>query len=84
MGGDEFAALIPSGGVLRPWDILAARDRFINEFNSRRSKPYRFSISLGVHEAVIHTGYDLQSAITVADNLLYIEKREKKKRESRQ
>ena len=82
MGGDEFAAIMPSGSGLRPWDILAGRDRFINEFNSRRNKPYKFSISLGVHDAYIRNGYDLQSAISVADNLLYIEKKEKKKREA--
>ncbi|MBR1832050.1 MAG: GGDEF domain-containing protein [Ruminiclostridium sp.] len=82
MGGDEFAAIMPSGADLRPWDILAERDRFINEFNAGRNKPYKFSISLGVHDAYIRNGYDLQSAISVADNLLYIEKKEKKKREA--
>ena len=81
MGGDEFAAVLPPGTKLRPWDILSARDAFVKEFNSRKNKPYTFGISLGAHEAYIRNGYDLQSAISVADNLLYIEKKEKKRRE---
>ena len=83
MGGDEFAAILPPDTVLRPWDIAAARDAFVNEFNSRRSKQYRFSISIGIHDSYIKNGYDLQSSISIADSLLYIEKSEKKKREGK-
>ncbi len=80
MGGDEFAAILPLGSSLRPWDVLQARSRFVTEFNERKNRPYRFDISIGVHDAIIRNGYELQSAISVADNLMYIEKKERKKR----
>lgn len=80
MGGDEFAAIIPLDSSLRPWDIIQARSRFVAEFNKRKNRPYKFDISIGVHEAIIRNGYELQGAISVADNLMYIEKKERKKR----
>lgn len=80
MGGDEFAAILPLDSSLRPWDIIQARSRFVTEFNERKNKPYSFNISIGVHDAIIRNGYELQSAISVADNLMYIEKKERKKR----
>lgn len=81
MGGDEFAAILPLDSSLRPWDVLQARSRFVKEFNERKNRPYRFDISIGVHDAIIRNGYELQSAISVADNLMYIEKKDKKKRQ---
>ena len=80
MGGDEFAAIMISEPDLRPWDILAARDAFVKKFNSRKNKPYQFNVSIGVHDALIKNVYDLQSAVNIADSLLYIEKKEKKRR----
>lgn len=81
MGGDEFAAIIPIDSLLRPWDVIQARSRFVAEFNERKNRPYKFDISIGVHEAIIRNGYELQGAISVADNLMYIEKKERKKRQ---
>ena len=78
MGGDEFAAV-----TLKTDDIDAAvlrsrKKEFADNFNTAGKKPYKFDISLGIAECECFDSYDLKAAMDKADDLLYVEKNNKK------
>lgn len=77
MGGDEFAAIVPVASGVAVEALRARKEAYIQHFNESKKKPYPFGISLGMLECVCGDSYDLKAALDKADDLLYLEKREK-------
>ena len=84
LGGDEFAAVVPKQGSESPDEYLRRKDEFVRQANSSHSRPYTFDLSVGMTEAACENGYGLRAALDKADDLLYIEKQNKKKQRNRQ
>ena len=78
MGGDEFAAVVPKSGDVTIGALAERKERFIQSFNESQEKPYSFGLSMGLHECVCQNSEELSAALDQADDLLYIEKRNKK------
>lgn len=78
MGGDEFAAIVPVTPGLTVEALTGRKEAFITRFNESKEKPYHFDVSVGMHECLCENGYDLRVALDRADDLLYIEKSNKK------
>lgn len=78
MGGDEFAAIVPAASDVTIEDLTGRKEQFIRQFNDSGEKPYQFGVSVGMYECVCTNSYDLGAALDRADDLLYIEKRNKK------
>ena len=78
MGGDEFAAILPAAPDVSLASLAERKERFIERFNASQEKPYRFGVSIGMHECACCNAYDLGAALDQADDLLYEEKRDKK------
>lgn len=81
MGGDEFAAIVPVSPDISAGLLKERKEQFIEAFNESKEKPYTFGVSMGVLECVCENSYDLRAAIDKADDLLYIEKSQKKRME---
>lgn len=79
IGGDEFAILII--GV--DYNLLSNYREWIvyhtAEYNHQSGKPYQLSISMGAVSFKCEVDTKIESLITQADNLLYEQKRLKKK-----
>lgn len=71
MGGDEYAAVVFKDIVGSSDELYAAKDRYIEELNSKAEKPYRISMSMGLYECVCADSYDLKEAMDKADGELY-------------
>lgn len=80
MGGDEFAAMIPASSNVTIEDLTGRKEGFIQRFNESKEKPYHFGLSMGMIKRVCDNSYDLRAALDKADDLLYIEKSNKKKK----
>lgn len=78
MGGDEFAAIVPAGPEMSTDSLYGRKEQFIRRFNESNEKPYRFGLSMGLHACVCRDSDDLSAAMNRADDLLYIEKSQKK------
>ncbi len=78
MGGDEFAAVILKTDGIDEALLRARKKEFVDELNLTGKKPYSFDISLGIAECECSDSYDLKAAMDKADDLLYIEKNNKK------
>ncbi|MCH5288200.1 MAG: GGDEF domain-containing protein [Christensenellaceae bacterium] len=79
MGGDEFAAIVPLPEGVTVASLTSRKEAFIRRFNESKEKPYQFGVSLGMHECACQNSDDLGAALNKADDLLYIEKRNKKR-----
>lgn len=77
MSGDEFAAIVPVASGVAVEALRARKEAYIQRFNESKEKPYPFGVSLGMLECVCGNSYDLKAALDKADDLLYLEKREK-------
>lgn len=82
MGGDEFAAVLPASAEVSIETLTGRMKQLIREFNESREKPYYFDTSIGMVESACGNSYDLKAAFDKADDLLYIEKSQKKKEEN--
>ncbi len=80
MGGDEFAAFAIITQESCTDKIKDRIQKSMKEFNDQSDKPYYVNISIGVHEFVIDDTVEFEQVLTKADEELYIEKKEKKKR----
>lgn len=78
MGGDEFAAIVPKSHDVTIEALAASKERFIRDFNDSQEKPYTFGLSMGLYECACENSQELSKALDQADDLLYIEKRNKK------
>lgn len=78
MGGDEMAAITLKSDSTSVESLRRRKDDFVANFNDSHQKPYKFDLSLGIVESVCGNSYDLKAAIDKTDDLLYIEKNEKK------
>ena len=78
-GGDEFAAILPCATQEQLAEAIARKQHFLALYNESSGKPYQLDISVGFLLVQCASIYDLKNAIDDADNLLYEEKREKKR-----
>lgn len=84
MGGDEFAAIVPMPSSTTIEELTGRKEAFIRGFNESKEKPYRFDLSVGIHECAFTDSLDLKTALYKADDLLYTEKSIKKANSSRE
>lgn len=78
LGGDEYAVICKKDN--HSIDFYKNQiDKFINNFNTSKEKPYHFDMSIGIVEKQCDNVFDIQEALDKADGLLYIEKQRKKK-----
>lgn len=77
-GGDEFI-IFAADYTENDADELTARiNRNIQILNSSRKKPYTLSASIGYHITCPQQGMDVFHLVTVADNVMYENKKKKK------
>ena len=79
MGGDEFYCLIPSGGKASCREQQERMERMVEEYNEQ-SELVKISIACGFARFDIRIDYDLNSTAKRADQLMYQNKEEMKKR----
>ena len=82
LGGDEFAAVIPANSDDDTEAYNAKRNSFLGAANKALNKPYSFGLSVGIIKERCENSYDLRAALDKADDLLYIEKSQKKRRKA--
>ncbi len=82
-GGDEFAGILPDAAPEMLEAAAARKQHFLKLFNETSGKPYTLDVSAGFLLVQCASVYDLKNAIDDADNLLYDEKREKKRNRAR-
>lgn len=78
LGGDEFAAF-----TMETTDAEFIRSRIVkalNDFNSTNDCPYQLSISIGFVELEAHPSVCLDDLLKRADEAMYINKQEKKRK----
>lgn len=78
LGGDEFAAFTME--TTDPEFIRSRINKAINEFNANSELPYQLSISMGFVELEGHPSVCLDDLLKRADEAMYINKQEKKKK----
>ena len=78
LGGDEFAILALSTGFDKPQLIIKRLNNLIDKYNERDKKPYKLSFSVGFVRYNPHTNQSLEELISIADDLMYLEKKRKK------
>ncbi len=79
MGGDEFAAMLCEDAALTVEGFIESKDSFVEEYNLSGDKPYKFGVSMGILNTRCENGYDLKAALDNADDLLYLQKKKRKK-----
>ena len=79
MGGDEFAAMLCEDAALTAEGFIESKDIFVEEYNLSGDKPYKFGVSMGILNTRCENGYDLKAALDNADDLLYLQKKKRKK-----
>lgn len=78
IGGDEFVVLAPDTSVDSA-DILPTRLQTIIENHTKKGKrPYQLSLSVGVSRFNPDTPHTVNELISQADELMYLQKKEKK------
>ncbi len=78
LGGDEFAILALSTGFTRPQLIIKRLNNLVHKYNEREKRPYKLSFSMGFAEYNPNSHNTLEELISVADDLMYMEKKRKK------
>ncbi|MBQ3920094.1 MAG: GGDEF domain-containing protein [Oscillospiraceae bacterium] len=63
LGGGEFAVIVHHSHILSIDDLIHRKDKFINEFNHSKLKPYTYNISTGILEVTCVTHEDLEMAL---------------------
>ena len=80
IGGDEFIAFTI---VDEPNLILNFKknlERELEKLNSNKDKPYYIDLSVGIKELICYPNMDLKDILKEADDVLYEDKRNNKKR----
>lgn len=78
LGGDEFAILTLSTGFDKPQVIIKRLNNLIDKYNNMERKPYKLSFSVGFVKYDKNSNQSLEELISIADDLMYIEKKRKK------
>lgn len=77
-GGDEFI-IFAADFSAEDADALTARiNSNVERFNQTKRFPFTLGASVGYHIAVPEKGEDIFNLVTVADNVMYMEKKRKK------
>ncbi|HEY9689831.1 MAG TPA: diguanylate cyclase [Coleofasciculaceae cyanobacterium] len=77
LGGDEFAVFSPECNE----SMAGMRDRLlqaVQQFNAQHDRPYHLSMSVGVVECLPGDDRSVEELIIVADERMYIHKRERR------
>ena len=80
LGGDEFVIIGKCEDVSTVQKIIERMNKEIADFNAKGKKPYQLSFSVGYAIGEAGTNTTLDKLINVADQMMYKNKREKKKR----
>lgn len=79
VGGDEYVVLVKRH-LFRSFDeIIEKKKQVIARLNEEAGKPYKINMSMGLYECVCTNSYDLKDSIDKADDILYTEKKHRKK-----
>jgi len=77
-GGDEFI-IFAADYTDQKAKLLATRiQELLTKANSQKSLPYHLATSLGYHIAIPQEGTNLFQLVTIADNIMYEQKKRKK------
>lgn len=79
IGGDEFLAYMVIDEPNLVHRIRCNIETLTKELNTYCEKPYYVEMSVGVKEVIAHTSMDLKDILKEADNVLYEDKRNKRK-----
>lgn len=77
-GGDEFIVFAADYTEERALLLKNRIHQLLDEINTTRNLPYTVATSIGYHIAVPERGVDLFQLATIADNIMYAEKKKKK------
>lgn len=78
IGGDEFAAfVIVDDAETAIKDIYQSVKNAAVRYNEKSDKPYRITISLGLHAFACEPGEKIQNYVKYADEALYADKKKK-------
>lgn len=77
-GGDEFIVFAADYTEERAAILKSRIDALLEDASRRSGKPYGLAASIGYHITVPEPGMDLFQLVTVADNIMYAEKKKKK------
>lgn len=77
-GGDEFIIFAADYTEERAMILKNSIERILQETNETSDLPYTIAASIGYHIAVPERGVDLFQLATIADNIMYAEKKKKK------
>ncbi len=80
VGGDEFVAVALSENDNMVTAIKDRLEKCTSEFNTISAKPYKISISAGFHFFECSDDVTIEDAIDLADEVLYAQKKLKKKK----
>lgn len=79
IGGDEFIAYVVIDEANLIHSIRRNIENFSEELNATCGKPYYIEMSVGVKEVISHQRMDLKDILKEADNVLYADKKNKRK-----
>ncbi len=77
-GGDEFIIFASDYTEQKAKQLSARIQELLTKANSQKSLPYHLATSLGYHIAVPQEGSNLFQLVTVADNIMYEQKKRRK------
>ena len=77
-GGDEFIVFAADYTEERAQILKNRIQQLLDEVNASGKMPYPIGASIGYHIAVPERGVDLFQLVTIADNIMYAEKKKKK------
>ncbi len=77
-GGDEFIVFAADYTEERAQILRSRIQQLLDEVNENSMMPYTIAASIGYHIAVPDRGMDLFQLVTIADNIMYAEKKKKK------
>ena len=78
--GDEFAVLALSTGFTNPELLIKRLNSAVDSYNAREKLPYRICFSIGFVEYDPMSHNSLEELVSIADDLMYSEKKRKKER----
>ncbi|NLW48843.1 MAG: GGDEF domain-containing protein, partial [Firmicutes bacterium] len=79
LGGDEFTILATDSSLNILPKIEERLSKFTKEYNLQSGKPYQLSISIGAVPFQSYESVSLENLMSQADNILYKEKKRKRK-----
>ncbi len=80
MGGDEFTVLASNVSEAQTVEITRRLRKSFEEYNRKSKLPYSVSCSIGTQVLTLYTEEAFEMALQKADELLYLEKSEKRKK----